>query len=374
MKRNSIRIKFTLVETVILFEIEMIEQGVNSFSTTVSVVLYPPSYYAPLQMEYLPTIVRMDAKAQMLNLDGAKMRQLKAGLIYPLLKLLRYVNTALKSFEDCRFFSFFSTNFCSQKRTRGLSFDLVATRNIGTDEEIFIDYGTAWLHAWDEHVTKWENRTVGNIATVSDQFTVCHYWEEDDSEDANLNDIPSGIDWTQLEDSVFLELFSTDGSRFEMHKSGSYWPCSILDDDGNDLTVRIFQSRWHDTTQWEENNIPRILTNYPTRSVNSFFKPYKSPLHSPGAFRHFVDLPLGLIPKHWHDEKVETPLTRYKLGERVELRDRNSDSWLRGTIIDDESISVLLDDVDIIETDVSPNDLRWPTQILHLAASGHPFH
>ena len=90
-------------------------------------------------------------------------------------------------------------------------------------------------------------------------------------------------------------------------------------------------------------------------------------------------MPLGLISKHWHDKKehdgkVETPLTRYKLGERVELRDRNSDSWLRGTIIDDESISVLLDDVDIIETDVSPNDLRWPTQILHLAASGHPFH
>jgi hypothetical protein len=93
----------------------MIEQGVNSFSTTVSVVLYPPSYYAPLQMEYLPTIVRMDAKAQMLNLDGAKMRQLKAGLIYPLLKLLRYVNTALKSFEDCRFFSFFSTIFVRRK-------------------------------------------------------------------------------------------------------------------------------------------------------------------------------------------------------------------------------------------------------------------
>ena len=36
-----------------------------------------------------------------------------------------------------------------------MSFDLVATRNIGTDEEIFIDYGTAWLHAWEEHVTKW---------------------------------------------------------------------------------------------------------------------------------------------------------------------------------------------------------------------------
>jgi hypothetical protein len=213
----------------------------------------------------------------------------------------------------------------------------------------------------------------------SDQFTACHYWEEEDGEHVVLGREHVGPDWTQLEDSVFLKLFGADGSKYEMHKEGSFWPCSVLAADRNDktetFTVRIFQSLWHDRTSWEEKNLPRILTNYPAHSVKSFFKPYHSPMHSPGAFRRSVDLPSGMIPKHWHNDfgNVDSPKAQFNVGDRVEVRTKETGEWLPGTVINEESIEILLDDISIIEVDIDPRDLRWPTMNLQLDASLHPF-
>jgi len=38
----------------------------------------------------------------------------------------------------------------------GLAFDVVATRDIRKGEEVFLDYGTEWGKAWDEHVQKFQ--------------------------------------------------------------------------------------------------------------------------------------------------------------------------------------------------------------------------
>merc|ERR1719410_1713704 len=40
-----------------------------------------------------------------------------------------------------------------------LSFDVIATRDIKQDEEIFIDYGSLWEHAWTRHVHNWQEST-----------------------------------------------------------------------------------------------------------------------------------------------------------------------------------------------------------------------
>ena len=38
---------------------------------------------------------------------------------------------------------------------RGLSLEVVATRDIAQDEEIYIDYGASWEKAWEKHVASW---------------------------------------------------------------------------------------------------------------------------------------------------------------------------------------------------------------------------
>jgi hypothetical protein len=38
---------------------------------------------------------------------------------------------------------------------KGLSFEVVASREIHFDEEIFIDYGPVWEAAWNDHVKAW---------------------------------------------------------------------------------------------------------------------------------------------------------------------------------------------------------------------------
>lgn len=261
--------------------------------------------------------------------------------------------------------------------------ELIAIRDIEIDEEIFIEYGDAWVNAWNEHVEKWANGNVGERAgKASDHFTACYYWEEDnDNEDNSNTDPNNGIDWTTLRDSEFLKIFSSDGSKFRnQQKNGSYWPCSILKLEANGLIVRIFQSMWHDTTQWETENIPRILSNYPKDSVTTFFKPYKSPLHDRSSFRHFVDLPPGFLPNQWLDknssrsESLEEQITEFKSGDRVEIWDEVSGSWVTGTIIKGRRFSVLLDGSNLIETRVPLEHLRWPTQLLQAAASQHPFY
>jgi len=37
---------------------------------------------------------------------------------------------------------------------RGLSLEIVATRDIEQGEEVFIDYGRKWEEAWDQHLTE----------------------------------------------------------------------------------------------------------------------------------------------------------------------------------------------------------------------------
>uniref|UniRef100_A0A7S4VCM2 SET domain-containing protein n=1 Tax=Ditylum brightwellii TaxID=49249 RepID=A0A7S4VCM2_9STRA len=47
----------------------------------------------------------------------------------------------------------------NDNRQRGLSFEIVATRDIQPGEEIFIDYGHDWEDAWNYHVENWKPPT-----------------------------------------------------------------------------------------------------------------------------------------------------------------------------------------------------------------------
>lgn len=220
----------------------------------------------------------------------------------------------------------------AQEKGRGLAFEFVALRNIKPGDEIFIDYGVEWEEAWKEHVANWKPAPMidsfisakdanekkgpildmlvsGDLRQAVDHpylFTGCVYHEKDadshwvyDTEESN---------WQKLSDSELLETYGGDGSGFHYssdrgytkHHDLTHWPCSVLrqEKDGS-YTVRIHQSPYEYQQKWDENDLPRILTNYPRESIHYFVKPFSSDQHLPGVFRHPLGIRDEIFPTHW---------------------------------------------------------------------------
>jgi hypothetical protein len=117
----------------------------------------------------------------------------------------------------------------------------------------------------------------------------------------------AGDDGAQFGD---FESITTTGGNL------GYWPCSVLvqeesndedenedeDDDGisgDTYTVTIHQSDFYDPTPWSNNELPRILYNYPREAIRYFVRPYASDQHLPNAFRHSIGIPDAIFPPQW---------------------------------------------------------------------------
>ena len=124
-------------------------------------------------------------------------------------------------------------------------------------------------------------------------------------------------DWKSWSDKRILKNYGEDGNEYEYsspnlgyikHDEYSHWPCSVLEDEGDGrYTVRIHQSPLRSgetqTTLWEENDLPRILTNYRRESIRYFIRPTAQDHTLPNAFRHHIGVPEGTYPELWKNLK-----------------------------------------------------------------------
>lgn len=270
-------------------------------------------------------------------------------------------------------------NKISKQKRRLLSFEIVALRDISPGEEgasicllkvsmslpslfphpfvssVFIDYGVEWEKAWQKHVRHWvppsidenfisaqeANSRSGPIAddfisgdlreTVNHPylFTGCVYGDEQSSI-RNSNYTRPNKGWKNLSDVEILETYATSGEPFVYETEGyarhyerSHWPCSVLyQETEGKYTVRIHQSPLRgvepSTTDWDENEVPRILTNYSQASIHYFVKASKIDQNLPLVFRQPIGLPDGMFPDIWKNLAAEkfknstTPLLRKK--------------------------------------------------------------
>lgn len=223
-----------------------------------------------------------------------------------------------------------------QENVRGLSFEVVALRDIEEGEEVFVDYGEAWEQAWEQHVTSWQappstdhfvsardaNDNAGPIlpelvsgdlrARVNHEylFTGCQYSISEQDEHSNY--AQKDFDWKVLPDDQIIELYADDGTphryngrSYSRHWDRSHWPCTVLrQEDEHTYTVRIHQSPLESDTTWYRSGQPRILTHYPRTSIHYFVKPFKSDQHLPGVFRHPMGIPDGMFPEQWKNLKA----------------------------------------------------------------------
>jgi hypothetical protein len=119
---------------------------------------------------------------------------------------------------------------------------------------------------------------------------------------------PSKENWRGLSDDQILWVYSEDGSQFVPEAfhyglgDGVHWPCDVIFQENKDeYIVRIYQSKIHESTSWNDNGGPRFLSSYPRKSIRYFPKPYKSDAHLPSAFRHHIEIPDDIFPAHWKD-------------------------------------------------------------------------
>jgi len=232
-----------------------------------------------------------------------------------------------------------SLNELKGKTGRGLTMDIIATRDIMPGEEIFIDYGMEWEKAWNEHVAKWKPKNTSsmplqelihsmnrekNLRTVYDLIgnpypenitTVCLYFEP--SEDAEYEKYDYGYepeDIILMEDLMeILGGYSINGEKYDVKEEEVFdhyfWPCSVyeISDNIEDpvVTVQIFQLPAEKRTPWTEAGIPRFVVNYPKDKVMFAETPYSGDQFRSNVFRHPIGMSDDVFPMKWRDLAIE---------------------------------------------------------------------
>lgn len=206
--------------------------------------------------------------------------------------------------------------------SRGLSLEIIATRDIQPNEEIFIDYGENWEQAWNEHSEFFKNEpkrkeypSMRSLIKAKD-FRTVHQQE--------TNPYPDHIQTVCIYPDAGYDEFPDDGSEIEklgssyvseddMDSQYHVFPCHILEKQFHDVkrhktskyqrggfktnttySVRVFLGPNHD-------NQTVVLTQYPEESISFRVRKYKSAQHNPRAFRHFMEISDDLFPGHWKD-------------------------------------------------------------------------
>lgn len=191
----------------------------------------------------------------------------------------------------------------------GLLMEIVATRDIEPNEEIFIDYGPEWKQAWAKHVAQWESKIAsGEIpktwplkaVDLNHKYNNTFYETEEELNDKN-----------QYIDNVELRAFMAIG---EMTYSGSLedpfpWGSDEYSENGPpfpyDLLVPVTIVRREDdaehrftyTVRWIKGDKTYHVSGVPHYAIVFVDKPESSDQFVEEPFRHYIGIPDDIFPK-----------------------------------------------------------------------------
>jgi len=192
-------------------------------------------------------------------------------------------------------------------KSRGLSIEFVATRDIKAGEEIFIDYGPNWEEAWELHKNTWKPPAAGSPFQDYMPIKVMNELDLRDVDELKENPYPNNVVtacyWYEFdeeqEDEHDEEGFYNGKNYVYIDKNGGrvnistdLWECELLEefDDGTcDVVIHAQEDLEEDV----------YLTQYPVKSIVFRTKANKSDQHLPGAFRHFIEMEESLFPNKW---------------------------------------------------------------------------
>jgi len=196
------------------------------------------------------------------------------------------------------------------KNQRGLSFEVIATRDIKEGEEIFIDYGPNWEDAWESHKNVWTSPTEGsgfenytplaNVIGISSLRTI-----DEQEENPYPDNIVNACYWYEYNSEWYNpdERGYYNGDDYipdypaNMQTNNDIQRCDLLKKiSDTHYEVRIYHG------MDESNEV--LLTMYPKESITFRMKRYTSDQYLPGAFRHFIEIEDGIFPEQWKTSNI----------------------------------------------------------------------
>lgn len=214
--------------------------------------------------------------------------------------------------------------------------DVVATRAIHPDEEVFIDYGEEWESAWDAHVQNYGNpcqseparKTSMIISSMNldkfnqdhhvwsiDHFTVCQkrkvvptdsFLVVENMEESLLH--PESIEGYTL---PVLESFSSITWQHigfnitETDPVSRRTPCMILGASNYTATFDVVYLLPSTVTP-NSGKVFRVV-DLPADDLQFIPMPFRSDTFHKKSFRHPIKIPDDVFPEHWKDYPRMTP-------------------------------------------------------------------
>jgi hypothetical protein len=215
-----------------------------------------------------------------------------------------------------------------------LLLELVALRDVIQGEELLLDYGDEWSHAWNEYVDTWEEPD-------GDDFTIPSHvmnrrWPPvmRTLKEQQTNPYPDNIFtscYYKFNDEFFQDMKSQDAGKATLrepvqmvdewkHTRGIYEtrnmrPCWILDRRSsighNDNETFSYKVRLMNRPGQPENErIPKsvhfIVTNVPREAIQFSDKLYTTDQHLQNAFRYSIRALNDIFPAAWMDVKCSS--------------------------------------------------------------------
>jgi hypothetical protein len=251
-------------------------------------------------------------------------------LLFPYSPVVNYVNhDATKFNAELRWSSAFSSHHADWlERTpddlvseahAGLVMELVATREIQAGEEVLLNYGPAWEHAWQDYVKNQWRPTPEDQSYVSATQLNLNVRDLRTRAELQGDEVAASVlanVYTVCYVKIFDEQLGTDGKMmfdWKFHpaltEDADYsYPCHVVErktagavdnlaENGSKNTV---DSTTYTVVLKRDNDVVSV-EGFPRAAIRYVDQPYTSDLFLPTAFRHAIDIPDHMLPAAWRD-------------------------------------------------------------------------
>ena len=202
-----------------------------------------------------------------------------------------------------------SAEYIISQRRVGLIMDLVATKDIEKDDEIFIDYGKSWDEAWADHIDHWEPSSTSEDYTPIGELNARKELQTEEEQESvplgsNVNimcslnldgliyDINHGERTFKWKDYA-VDTDTLEGSESDQSFCGIDRRSRVEDSDSKESVYRIYLEG--------EGGRRLYIDDVPRDAIRFTDKPYESDHHLNNAFRHYIHVPDGMFPAPWMD-------------------------------------------------------------------------
>jgi uncharacterized short protein YbdD (DUF466 family) len=189
-------------------------------------------------------------------------------------------------------------------------------RAIQPGEELFMDYGDNFEHAWQRHAAKYRPVT-GNAETYVEAMSLNIKHPDDPFRTEKEQELDPYPDYLQIRAHGLLEKIKDikDGMYFWGIKDYGL-PARVLErflvNNGNhtahyytlEIGIISLQARRDRYTRDREANVTWVRReNVPRGAVAFFDKPGQTDLQLPNAFRFVIGIPDDIFPEQWKNAK-----------------------------------------------------------------------